>query len=165
MAEVSQPGGAGKGGRRKNTVRIDMTPMVDLAFLLLTFFMLTTQFMEPYIIKLELPLKPDTPANQPPIKPEKVITVILGEKNRVYWYQGTDESKVAVTDFDSDGIRKVLFEKNRQIQGMYVFIKPTARSRYQNMIDILDEMTITDTQRFSIAKATAEDLRLITSVR
>ena len=161
MAEVSQPGGPGKARRRKNAVRIDMTPMVDLAFLLLTFFMLTTQFTKPYIIKLALPLKPDTPVNQPPIKPEKVITVILGEKNRVYWYQGATQPKVAVTDFDSDGIRKVLFEKNAQIQGMYVFIKPTARSRYQNMIDILDEMTITNTKRFSIAKVTPEDLQLM----
>jgi len=165
MAEVSQPGGTGKGGRRKRAVRIDMTPMVDLAFLLLTFFMLTTQFMKPYIIKLELPLKPDNPINQPPIKPEKVITILLGEKNRVYWYQGVDQPRVAVTNFDHDGIRKVLLEKNREISGMYVFIKPTDKSRYQNVIDMFDEITITGVKRYSLSKATTEDLRLIEIAR
>ena len=165
MAEVSQPGGSGKGGRRKSAVRIDMTPMVDLAFLLLTFFMLTTQFMKPYVIQLELPFKPDHPVDQPPIKPEKVINLLLGEKNRVYWYQGTDQPSVTVTDFDSDGIRKVLLEKNREINGMYVFIKPTTQSRYQNVIDIFDEMTITGIKRFSLSKATPEDVRLMASVQ
>lgn len=166
MAEVSNPGGTSKGGRRKNVIRMDMTPMVDLAFLLLTFFMLTTEFQKKdFIIKLDLPFKPDKPIDQPPIKPEKVITLLLGGKNRVYWYQGVDQPKVSVTDFDSDGIRKVLLEKNRQIPGMYVFIKPTDKSRYQNVIDILDEITITNTKRFSLAKATPEDLQLIKGVQ
>jgi len=161
MAEISQPRGSRKGGRRKSAIRIDMTPMVDLAFLLLTFFMLTTQFLNPYVIELDLPLKPDTPINQPPIKPEKVITVILGEENRVYWYQGVTQPKVAVTDFDSDGIRKVLLEKNKQIPGMYLMIKPTDKSRYQNVVDMFDEVSIAGIQRFSLTKATAEDLALM----
>jgi len=165
MAEISQPQGSRKGGRRKSAIRIDMTPMVDLAFLLLTFFMLTTQFLNPYVIELDLPLKPDTPINQPPIKPEKVITVILGEENRVYWYQGVTQPKVAVTDFDSDGIRKVLLEKNKQIPGMYLMIKPTDKSRYQNVVDMFDEVSIAGIQRFSLTKATAEDLALMNGAR
>ena len=164
MAEVSQPGDSGKGARKKNAIRIDMTPMVDLAFLLLTFFMLTTEFRKKdFVIDLTMPPREDI--DQPLIKPEKVITLLLGEKNRVYWYQGFDQPKMAVTDFGSDGIRKILLEKNRQIQGMYVFIKPTARSRYQNVIDILDELHITDIKRFSLTKATPEDLSLIKGVQ
>jgi biopolymer transport protein ExbD len=162
MAEVSQPGGSRKGGRRKSAIRIDMTPMVDLAFLLLTFFMLTTQFMkDKFVIELELPFKPETHTVQPPIKSEKVITILLGEKNRVYWYQGAERPQIAVTSFDSKGIRKVLLEKNQEIPGMYVMIKPTDRSRYQNVIDMLDEIDLTDTKRFCLAKATPEDLQLM----
>ena len=164
MAEVSQTGDSGKGGRRKNAIRIDMTPMVDLAFLLLTFFMLTTEFRKKDVV-IDLTMPPREAIDQPLIKPEKVITLLLGEKNRVYWYQGFDQPKMAVTDFGSDGIRKILLEKNRQIQGMYVFIKPTARSRYQNVIDILDELHITDIKRFSLTKATPEDLSLIKGVQ
>jgi biopolymer transport protein ExbD len=165
MAEVSQTGGSGKGARRKGAIRIDMTPMVDLAFLLLTFFMLTTQFLKPYVIPLDLPSKPESHVPQPPIKREKVITVLLGEKNRVYWYQGAERPQVAVTSFDSDGIRKVLLEKNQQIQGMYVFIKPTDKSRYQNVIDIFDEMDITGIKQFSLTKPTAEDFLLLKELR
>ena len=161
MAEVSQPGGSRKGGRRKSAVRIDMTPMVDLAFLLLTFFMLTTQFLKPYVIPLDMPFKPETGVEPPPIKREKVITILLGDKNRVYWYQGAERPQIALTNFNSNGIRKVLLEKNQQIPGMYVMIKPTDRSRYQNVIDILDEISITETKRFSLAKATPEDLQLL----
>lgn len=135
--------------------------MVDLAFLLLTFFMLTTQFLKPYVIPLDMPFKPETGVEPPPIKREKVITILLGDKNRVYWYQGAERPQIALTNFNSNGIRKVLLEKNQQIPGMYVMIKPTDRSRYQNVIDILDEISITETKRFSLAKATPEDLQLL----
>jgi biopolymer transport protein ExbD len=164
MAEVSQPGGSGKSGktrRRKSAIRIDMTPMVDLAFLLLTFFMLTTHFLNPYVLPLEMPAKEEPGITPPPIRREKVLTVLLGEKNRVYWYQGAESPQVAVTTFDSNGIRKVLLEKNQQINGMYVLIKPTDKSRYQNVIDILDEIGITEIKRFAITKVTEEDLGLM----
>jgi biopolymer transport protein ExbD len=138
--------------------------MVDLAFLLLTFFMLTTQFLKPYVIPLDMPLKPETGVEPPPIKREKVITILLGEKNLVYWYQGAEHPQIAVTGFDSQGIRKVLLEKNQQIPGMYVLIKPTDQSRYQNVIDILDEIDLTDTKRFSLAKASPEELQLMKAV-
>jgi biopolymer transport protein ExbD len=169
MAEVSQQSsGSGKSGkvrRKKSAVRIDMTPMVDLAFLLLTFFMLTTQFLKPYVIPLQMPEKVTEGVTPPPIKREKVITVMLGEQNRVYWYQGAEQPQVKVTTFGANGIRKVLFEKNREIKGMYVLIKPTNKSRYQNVVDILDEIDITDTERFALVKVEPEDLQLMEAAR
>lgn len=165
MAEVSQTGGGSrkpaKIRRKKGAIRIDMTPMVDLAFLLLTFFMLTTTLLDPYVLPVQMPDKPEKITDPPPINHKKVITLVLGEKDKIYWYQGADQPKAAVTSYSSKGIRKILFEKKAQIKGLYVFIKPTGKSRYQNIVDILDEMIITDIDRFSLIKVTPEDLRLM----
>src|SRR5882672_586683 len=145
---------------KKTSTRIDMTPMVDLAFLLLTFFMLTTILSDPYVIKIEKPDPKDT-STSPPIKDEKVITLVLGEKNKIYWYHGTKNPKVNLTNYSGSGIRKILFEKKAQIKGLHIFIKPSDKSKYKNMIDILDEMLITEITQYSLVKITPEDSRLI----
>ncbi|MCE3226269.1 MAG: hypothetical protein K0S32_820 [Bacteroidetes bacterium] len=89
MAEIQEGGGGGhKGGKKrakKQSTRIDMTPMVDLAFLLLTFFVLTATFSKPKSMELTLPAKPDNPEEQPPIK--NGITLILSDKDKIFYYE------------------------------------------------------------------------------
>lgn len=155
MAQLTPSSGSGK----RYSTRMDMTPMVDLAFLLLTFFVLTVTLNHSFVMKVQMPEKdivdpPEVPANQ-------VLTFVLGEKDKVYWYQGVDNPKVELTDFSKNGIRKILLEKNTQIKKLVVLIKPSAKSRYINLVDILDEIGITRIQRYFIVKETPEDQKLI----
>jgi biopolymer transport protein ExbD len=139
--------------------------MVDLAFLLLTFFMLTTRFMDPYVMEIAMPLKPDDPTEVSEINHKQVITLVLGEDDKIYWYQGADDPEVNVTDYSANGIRKILFEKNREIRNMYILIKPSEKSRYKNIVDIFDEIAITEMKRYALVKITDDDTRLIAQAK
>ncbi len=164
MAEISQGGGGKKDGKvrsKKTSTKIDMTPMVDLAFLLLTFFVMTTTLNKPKTMEITMPeeLKPeDVP---PVVQEKKVLTLILGEDDKVYWYIGITDPKIEVTNFSSTGVRKVLLQKNKDIDKMVVLIKPSDESRYKNMVDILDEINITDIKRFAMVDITPVDKELI----
>ena len=125
MAELNtdQGGGHKKGGgkphAKKQSTRIDMTPMVDLAFLLLTFFMLTTTFNKPKVMEINMPVPNEN--NTPPTKVEDDIatTILIGKDNKLFYYEGVfdpnDPSKIKKTDYSKDGIRKILIEKNKKL--------------------------------------------------
>ena len=118
---------AKKGGKRKvkkGVVRIDMTPMVDLMCLLITFFMLTTAFSKPKIMEIVLPEKIKNPEKQnaPKIVESRTINLILGPEDKILWYPGkADDPKTApplqVADFSGTetGIRSILLERNRAL--------------------------------------------------
>lgn len=166
MAEVQQSGGGGgkKDGKvrsKKTSTRMDMTPMVDLAFLLLTFFMLTTTFNKPQTMEITMPDKVKDPKEQTEINEKKVLTLILGEEDKVYWYTGITDPEVKTTDFSKDGVRKVLLQKNAEIKDMVVLIKPSDDSRYKNVVDILDEMNINNIQRYAMIDITQVDKDLV----
>jgi len=120
MADVNTEGGGG-GGRhhqkkraKKLPTRIDMTPLVDLGFLLLTFFMLTTTFSKPKVIELTPPVKTNDSTK---IKDTLALTVILSGNNKVYYYNGSlnqnpDSNNIKLSDFSDNGIRKVIFDRN-----------------------------------------------------
>ena len=167
MAEVNTASDdSGKKRSKKISTKIDMTPMVDLAFLLITFFMLTTTFSKPQTMEVNMPDKTDN-NKEAPVKASHAITIILGEDDKVYWFQGTEDQapKVEVTDFSSEGIRKVLFRKNKEIGNKFVVvIKAMQKSKYKNMVDILDEMTITNTKRYAIVQITPEDIELTKTI-
>jgi len=166
MAEVNTGGGGKKGGKKrakKVSTKIDMTPMVDLAFLLITFFMLTTTFSKPQTMEVNMPDKTENNEQQP-LKESKALTIILGEDNKVYYFTGLTDPKVELTDFSAQGIRQVLLQKNKQIKDMVVLIKPMNTSRYKNMVDILDEMHITNTKRYAIVDITPKDRDLTKSI-
>jgi biopolymer transport protein ExbD len=146
---------------RKTSTRIDMTPMVDLAFLLLTFFVMTTTLNKNFAMIIEPPEKASEINKPTPISDKRILTLILGDRNKIYWYQGLNDPKVEVTNFSNDGIRKVLAEKKQQIKNMYVLIKATNHSKYQNIIDILDELAINSIESYAIVDMTSVDRDLI----
>ncbi|MDX5418901.1 MAG: biopolymer transporter ExbD [Hymenobacteraceae bacterium] len=164
MAQIQEKQTRATGGKRRATktgFHLDMTPMVDLAFLLLTFFMLTTTFAKLQTMEINMPdLKgPDTP-----IKGENAMTVVLGEKNRVYYYFGFpgDEPEVLETDYSAKGIRQVLLsEQVKANRNMVVLIKALETSRYKNLVDVFDELKITDTRKYALVKITEDDRNLI----
>ena len=171
MAEIAQDGGGGrkKGGKvrsKKMSTHIDFTPMVDLGFLLITFFMLTTTLAKPNILALVMPEKDIKLEDVEPVKESKVLTLLLGADDKVYWYEGITDAKLDSTDYAADGLRSVILNKMDRVKeqfglqtytrknkegveeefndGSYinVIIKPMKDSRYKNLVDALDEMAI-----------------------
>jgi biopolymer transport protein ExbD len=170
MAEVQEKD-SGKGGKKRSkkmSVHLDMTPMVDLAFLLLTFFMLTTTFSKPQTMEINMPVKPDNEDEQIALKASNAMTIVLGENDNLYYYFGlgdpAENPEVLKTDYSANGIRKVLISP--QVRGnekMTVLVKAMEKSRYKNVVDILDELKITDTNRFAIVEIRDTDKELIQS--
>lgn len=144
------------------STRIDFTPMVDLGFLLITFFMLTTTLAKPQVMALVMPEKDIKKEDIEPVKESKVLTLLLGANDKVYWYEGITDAKLDSTDYSAEGLRKVILNKMEKVKGQFgledyedfktkeprkgsfinVIIKPTAESRYKNLVDALDEMAI-----------------------
>lgn len=165
MAEISQQGGGGKKNEKvrskKTSTRIDMTPMVDLAFLLLTFFVMTTTLNKPQTMEITMPEKPNKEDKLPEINEKNVLTLVLGKNNKVFWYMGITDPKVVLTDFSKDGIRKVLLEKKAELPKLVILIKATNDAKYRNMVDILDEMNISSIPRYALVDITPVDNELI----
>ena len=125
MAEVNTGGGgAGKHEKKRaknSSTRIDMTPMVDLAFLLLTFFVLTSTFAKPKTMEINFPAKPEDDTKN--IKVNNAITFIMTKDNGIYYYngefypegnaKGEPATKLLKTDFSSEGLHKILLERNK----------------------------------------------------
>lgn len=163
MAEISASDQAAQGKKarsKKMSVKIDMTPMVDLGFLLITFFMLTTSLMKPVTMQLNMPDDVDVHA---PVKCSESLNIILDDDNKIRYYQGMEcNPKVQTTDFSANGIRSVLFDYKNRIGDVFtVVIKSTDKAKYRNMIDLLDEMVITNNKRYAIVPLTTEDKELI----
>ena len=118
MAEISSDSGSHKKGGKKRSKklpsRVDMTPMVDLGFLLITFFMLATSMIKPQTMEIAMPSnKKVDEAQQTVAKASQAVTLILGKNNAVFYYFGkTEGAKVLKTTYAADGLRKVLLEKN-----------------------------------------------------
>src|SRR4051812_42106826 len=155
MSEIATEGGSGKGagkGRKKASTRVDMTPMVDLGFLLITFFMLTTTLSKQQIMQLNMPDKNDNKKDRPEVKESQALTLLLGEDDKVFYYT----TKEGIPDFHetnfnpSEGIRQVLLDKNKSVKDLVVVIKALDKSKYANVVDIIDEMHITNTERYAL---------------
>ncbi|MCA0426188.1 MAG: biopolymer transporter ExbD [Bacteroidetes bacterium] len=125
MAEIEGGGGGHKkGGKpkgKKMSTRVDFTPMVDLGFLLITFFMLTTSMNKPKTMEINMPVKDEqiTEKDKTKVKASQAITVLLTENNKIVYYfinetTGEPETPV-ITDFSKGGIRATLLTKNREL--------------------------------------------------
>jgi biopolymer transport protein ExbD len=178
MAELNTDGGGGKkdGGKvrsKKSNSKVDLTAMVDLAFLLITFFMLTTSLSKPQSMNLNMP--EEDPENPPPptlVDERRTMTILLGDDNKIKTYMGLLENpidKPAFTSYGKSGIRQILLEKVKSVpevtgkkeQGLIVIIKPTKKSNYKNMVDILDEMAITKVPTYAIVEISDEEKLLL----
>jgi biopolymer transport protein ExbD len=168
MAELNTGDGGGKDKKvrsKKQNSKVDLTAMVDLAFLLITFFMLTTTLSKPQSMNLGLPDKDDPKDKQEDIKVDenRTMTIMLGENDKLVRYVGLLATPVAggaPKDFTygKEGIRKELISRKESVlkytgdpkKGMIVIIKPSKKSNYRNLVDILDEMAIVDVPTYAI---------------
>jgi biopolymer transport protein ExbD len=160
MAEISQNSGQKSEGRvrvKKMSTKIDMTPMVDLAFLLLTFFILTATFKDVRFLRVSMPNKEGTP---PPINEKNVLNLVLAEQNEVYWWMGISPP-VNTTNYSATGIRRLLIEKLNANPNIIVLLKPKDESKYENIVDVLDEFVIAGIQKYSIVSYSDDDKTII----
>lgn len=171
MAEMNTSGGGGhkKGAKKarskKMSTRVDLTAMVDLGFLLITFFMLATTFNKPKTMEVNKPAKEDDKdkKEEPPIKMSKTATLMLGARDKVYAYVSPDEIDASTElsldslDYSPSGLRKFIQRRQSEVQAqwgnkddLFVMIKPLPGSNVKNIVDVLDEMTINDVKRYAI---------------
>ena len=184
MAELNTgDSGGGKGKKirsKKQNSKVDLTAMVDLAFLLITFFMLTTTLSKPQSMNLGLPDK-DDPKDKPKdikVDENRTMTILLGKDDKLVRYVGLLTSLVVggtPKDFTygKEGIRAELVSRKKAVlaystakgkpkNGMIVIIKPSKKSNYRNLVDILDEMAIVDVPTYAIVNEfTPEETKLL----
>ena len=170
MAEMdTSSGGHHKKGpgvkkSKKLSTRVDLTPMVDLGFLLITFFIFTTTMSQPTAMKLFLPKDTDKPEEQNNVKASAALTLLLGNNDVIYYYEGElapDASNFKTTNFKD--VRKVIIDKKRATdeKDFVVVIKPDKDATYKNTVDMLDEMTINDIKRYAMVDISPVEYSLI----
>jgi biopolymer transport protein ExbD len=166
MAEIDTSGGSHKKGpgvkkNKKLSTRVDLTPMVDLGFLLITFFIFTTTMSQPTAMRLFLPKDSDDPT---PTKESGALTLLPGKNDVIYYYEGklaADGSNFKTTNFK--GLRDIVIikKKTTNLEDLFVIIKPHAESSYKNAVDILDEMSINDVKRYALVDISPVESQLI----
>jgi biopolymer transport protein ExbD len=171
MAELDTSSGGGKkGGKvrsKKASTRVDLTAMVDLAFLLITFFIMTTTLSKPKAMDVAMPDKDEKVKDELPVAASRSMTLLLGANDKVEWFIGEPgKSAPETVGYGKDGLRKVLVEKSKEVQAstgkyMVVLIKPSDKSNYRNMVDALDEMKITAIQSFAIIDILPAEVELL----
>ena len=170
MAEMDTSGGGhhkkGPGVKKskKLSTRVDLTPMVDLGFLLITFFIFTTTMSQPTVMNLFLPKDTEKPEEQNKLKESGALTVMLAKDNNVYYYEGIlapDGSNFKSTNFKE--IRNVIINKKKTTdpKDFMVVIKPGPLATYKNTVDMLDEMQINDVKRYAMVDIAQVELTLI----
>jgi biopolymer transport protein ExbD len=197
MAEIMQSESGKRRGKKRRSVRavgrIDMTPMVDLAALLLTFFMLTTAFTKFNVMEVSFPAE----KGQPTPWPKGTMTVLIdAPKEKIYYYFGKfeDVSRLKSVSLSSTGFRKLLFERNNQVndqvktlQGEFkngrlsedalkdridalyadhtkafpVIIKTGEKATYETVVDVIDELNITNVKQYAIADMSKAETELL----
>lgn len=180
MAEINigandaSDGGRKRAGVRrakKHSLRTDMTPMVDLGFLLITFFVITAEMSKPTVTKLVMPK--ESPVLTP-VADSDALTVLLGENNEVFYYEGDwDKSlsnkKIRQTTLSySDGLGEIIRQKQKELDanpsrkegriGLMLIIKPGSEAAYKTFIDVLDEVMINNVKKYVITKPETEEI-------
>jgi len=180
MAEIDTSGGGKKKGPgvkkgKKLSTRIDLTPMVDLGFLLITFFIFTTTMSKPKTMEINMPV--DIKDTTTKAKDYCTMTILLSQQHRLYYYVGLADDpmhppKVEVTYFQNrNGIRDAIIQHKKNVDeekmnGMpghiptdkpVILIKPDINSQYEDMVNILDEMKINDMPIYAMIDITPVD--------
>ena len=182
--------GPGVKKAKKLSTRVDMTPMVDLGFLLITFFVFTATLSSPTTLDLNMPKDIKDPKDQTEVKESGVITIMLGKGDQIYYYEGKLVVDATGNNFKQTtfkGIRDIIIAKKKDVISRYVtdpaceaeakskgkpisncaekdfvvIIKPSNDATYKNTVDILDEMTINQCRTYAMVKLSDPEYQLI----
>lgn len=175
MAEIQTDSSSiHKGVKRivKKSTRVDLTPMVDLGFLLITFFVFTTTMATPRVMNINTPY--DTKVNPTTVCETCALSIILDSNNIIYYYEGIPEKHTIInqTSFSVDGIREVFLKKKdkvKRLKGnpdeMVAIIKSTDHSSLQNFIDVMDEIAINDIKHYFLDEVSDWDKELVNGIK
>ncbi|WP_175621770.1 ExbD/TolR family protein [Chryseobacterium schmidteae] len=158
MAEVVTQEKSG-GKQNKKPIKIDMTPMVDLNFLLLMFFMFTSSFTKPNVMDLGLPAKDPNPIpTNYDIDYRNQITFIIGKDNRIFYHQSSKEDLTEAglkeTDYNGLNVSKIIsnaYEKASKKEIFTIIVKPTDDANYKNFVDMMDNISISKKEQYGIS--------------
>lgn len=142
---------------RRLGISIDMTPMVDIAFLLLTFFMLTTTMTKPQTMEINLPPSSDVKVE---IAESNLMTLRVKEDGAIYWNMGIESPKKV----EFNNLRILMKERYEQNPKLTVLLKIDRKGKYHMMVDIIDEFNVSGINRFSIAPMGEIDLKVLAKV-
>ena len=166
MAGMDGGGGAPRGHDKKKKkhkrmrrlgVRIDMTPMVDVAFLLLTFFMLTTSMSRPQTMEINLPPGKDVKVE---VAMSNLLTLWVKQDGSLYWNVGEEP----IHKVEYKALRPLMKQKNEQNSKLITLIKIDRKGKYHMMVDIMDELNLANVTRFSLAPMEDADLKKLEKV-
>lgn len=152
---------------QKQPILLDLTAMVDLGFLLITFFMLQTMLTKPRAMELNMFEKnydKNTIKCYDALKPSRTLSILLGENNKVYSYIDPEYPQVDTSDFSKEGIRAIILKRKEEVavrsnynMELVLLIRSMPNARYKNLIDIFDEMVITGVKHYSIVDIDCND--------
>lgn len=142
---------------RRLGIRIDMTPMVDIAFLLLTFFMLTTTMTKPQTMEINLPPSSDVKVE---IAESNLMTLRVKADGSLYWNMGIESPK----KIEFNNLRALMKERYEQNPKLTVLLKIDRKGKYHMMVDIIDEFNVSGINRFSIAPMGEIDMKVLAKV-
>ena len=158
MAEINSIPLKGKKNNtkcNKHSTRVDLTPMVDLGFLLITFFIFTTSLSQP--MAMFLPMPDDKTDNNTLASDSKTLQLILESNSRIRYFHGNDSTHASFTDYSASGLRQVILDKIAAVGSKFhnpdetvVLIHPTNTARYGNLVDVLDEMKINKVKKYML---------------
>lgn len=161
MAEMevkeSSKKGPGVKKSKKQSTRVDLTPMVDLGFLLITFFIFTTTVSQPTSMNLNMPKDTKDRELDTKVKESGSLTLLLGKQNVIYYYYGSDPATMQTTGYKN--VRDIILKKKQSTPStdLFIIIKPDKDATYKNAVDILDEMDINDIQRYAMVDPTPDE--------
>ena len=149
--------GPGVKKSKKHSTRVDLTPMVDLGFLLITFFIFTTTVSQPTSMNLNMPKDTKDPNQDTKVKESGSLTLILGKANEIYYYFGNDPATMQSVGYK--GVRDVILKKKKSTPAtdLFIIIKPDKDATYKNAVDMLDEMDINDITRYAMVDPTPDE--------
>jgi biopolymer transport protein ExbD len=154
-----------RNSRRTQAPRIDLTAMVDLAFLLITFFIMATSLAKPKAMDLAMPVG----IHSEPVPESRTMTICLGKGNQALWYMGMAEKPLTspqLVNFSKTGLRATLINTSKSVfeksgKPMIVILKPSAHSVYSNFVSALDELNITNIQSYAVARISPKDIDML----
>jgi biopolymer transport protein ExbD len=176
MAEINTSAGENRHKKslrqqKKLSTKVDLTPMVDLGFLLITFFIVTTTWSKPKVAKLYLPEE----GSSTEVGDKAVLTILAGKDNKIFYYQGNlldalHDGLFGITDYSfKNGIGEIIRQKQLAMDKNYkggrkeltILIKPSADASYQNVIELLDETIINVVLKYALVDIAEDDKKLL----
>jgi biopolymer transport protein ExbD len=166
MGEINLPASANKGNIKrvkKLSTRVDLTPMVDLGFLLITFFIFTTSMSEPTALRLKVPK--DTITDSGKVSASKTLNMIIAGNDKLVVYGGTEILSAQTITYKGDDIRKAIINKQKELTSKFgpgnhlcILIKPTQEATYEGIVNVLDEMTINGVTRYVLMEPSQDEI-------